>query len=146
MIIDNLPKQIQAAMKARDTIRLTTLQLLKSALDYERIEKHATLTAADELVVVKKEAKKRKDAIEAYTNAKRDDLVKKEQTELKVLEEFLPEQMPDEELAALIKETISDLGASSFADMGKVIGAVMSQTKGQADGSRVSALVKEALQ
>jgi uncharacterized protein YqeY len=145
MIIDTLPQQIQAAMKARDTIRLTTLQMLKSALNYKRIELLHDLSKEEELAVVRFEAKKRKDAIEAYEKAKRDDLAQKEKAELAILEEFLPAPMSDEELIKIIKSVIAKLGAASPGDTGKVIGAVLSQTKGATDGARVSALVKEEL-
>lgn len=146
MIIDNLPKQIAEAMKARDTIRLTTLQMLKSGLNYKRIDLQHDLTEEDELAVVRSEAKKRKDAIEAYTKAGRNELAEKEQSELKVLEEFMPQQMSDEELANIIKATVAELGAKSLADMGKVIGSVIGKTKGAAEGSRISALVKQELE
>jgi len=145
MIADHLTKQIQDAMKARDTIRLTTLQMLKSALNYKRIDLMHDLTDEDELAVVRTEAKKRRDAIDAYTKAKRNELAEKEQTELKILEEFLPQQMSNEELTKIVKSSIAELGATSMADMGKIIGSVMGKTKGSADGSRVSSLVKEEL-
>ena len=146
MIIDNLPKAIQEAMKARDTIRLTTLQMLKSAINYKRIELMHDLTNEDELAVVRSEAKKRRDAIEAYTKAGRNELAEKEQTELKILATFLPQQMSDEKLERIVNSTITKLGATSMADMGKVIGAVKATTKDAADGSRVSSLVKSKLQ
>lgn len=146
MIIDTLPQKIQEAMKARDTIRLTTLQMLKSAINYKRIDLMHDLTEEDELAVVRSEAKKRRDAIEAYTKAGRNELADKEQSELKVLEEFLPQQMSDEELTNIVKAVITELGATSMADMGKVIGSVIGRTKGAADGARVSALVKKELE
>ena len=95
--------------------------------------------------VLASQAKQRKDSITAYTEAGRQDLVDQESAELPYIEAYLPEQMGDEELEKLVQEAIDQVGASSPADMGKVMGAAMGKVKGQADGSRVSAMVKRLL-
>lgn len=145
MITDNISKLIGEAMKAHDEIRLSTLKLLSSALNYEFIAKQHPLNEEEQLNVVRKEAKKRKDAIEAYKLAKALDRAEKEEKELKILEEFLPTQMNDADLEVIVVEAIKETGASQLSDMGKVIGIVMQKTKGAADGSRVSLMVKSKL-
>jgi len=145
MIADTINQKIAQALKAKDEIRLSTLRLLSSALNYEFIAKQHKLSEEEELVVVAKEAKKRKDAIEAYEKAGAKDRAEKEKKELIILEEYLPEQMADEELTKLVEEAISLTGATTFADMGKVMGAVMAKVQGRADGGRVSSLVKQKL-
>jgi len=145
MIADTITQKIAEALKARDEIRLSTLRLLSSALNYEFIAKQHKLSEEEELVVVGREAKKRKDAIEAYQKAEAFDRAEKEQKELKILEEYLPQQMPDIELIKLVDEAISQTGAKIVADFGKVMGAVMPKVQGRAGGDRVSALVKEKL-
>lgn len=146
MIADTINQDIAKALKAKDEIRLSTLRLLSSALNYEFIAKQHVLTEEEELSVVRREAKKRKEAIEAYEKAGANDRAEKEKKELAVLEEFLPAQMPDEELIKIVDEAISTLGAASMADMGKVMGAVVPKVAGRADGGRISKLVSEKLQ
>lgn len=145
MIVPNINKLIAEALKARDQIRLSTLRMLSSAFNYERINLQHDLTEDEELSVVRKEAKKRKDAIEAYKNAKRDDLAEKEQKELEILQEFLPAEMSDDDLGKVVDEAIKEIGATDISKMGQVMGAVMKKTSGQADGSRVSSMVKSKL-
>lgn len=145
MITDSIQKQIAEAMKAKDEIRLSTLKMLSSSLHYGQIEKQHDLSEEEEIVVVQKEAKKRKDAIEAYEKAGATERAEKEKKELAVLMEFLPEQLSDTELEEIVKNAIETTGASSISDMGKVIGKVMGEAKGKADGKKVSELVKAQL-
>lgn len=145
MISDTLQKKINEAMKARDEVKLSTYRMLHSALSYEKIAKQRELNEEEELTVVRSEAKKRKDAIEAYSKANQIERADKEKKELELLEDYLPAQMEDQELESLVESAIQDTGASSMADMGKVIGSVMAKAQGRADGSRVSALVKSKL-
>lgn len=145
MIADTINQKIAEALKARDEIRLSTLRLLSSALNYEFIEKQHKLSEDEEIVVVRKEAKKRKEAIEAYKKALALDRAEKEEKELKILQEFLPSEMSDQELEKMVDQAISQVNASSISDMGKVIGIVMDKLKGKVDGSRVSDLAKKKL-
>jgi len=146
MINDTIKKQIVEAMKAKDEVRVATLKLLASELHNAVIaNKREALTAEDELVIVKREAKKRKDAIEAYKKAGADKRTEREAKELVILQEFLPEEMGEEELEKIVDEVVTQTKASTMSDMGKVMGAVMGKTKGQADGNKVSALVRKKL-
>ncbi|OGM02027.1 hypothetical protein A2115_02485 [Candidatus Woesebacteria bacterium GWA1_41_8] len=145
MIVGTINQKIAQALKAKDEIRLSTLRLLSSALNYEFIAKQHKLSDEEELVVVQKEAKKRKDAIEAYEKVNALDRAEKEKKEMAILYEFLPAQMSDENLTKLVEEAVREAGASAISDMGKVMGLVMTKVQGRADGGRVSALVKQKL-
>lgn len=151
MIAAKIQDLIGGALKADDQTRLSTLRMLGSAFNYEKIAKQHELTDEEEMEVVKKEAKKRKDAIEAYgkvtgeARQRAQEKLEQEKAELKVLEEFLPKQLGDEELEKIVDDAMKQTGASQMSDMGKVIGIVMGKAKGKADGSRVSQLVKERL-
>jgi len=148
-IMDRVTDEITAAMKARDKVRLRTLRGLRSSLMNKTIEKReggeAELDDAEQLAVVRKEVKQRKDSIEQFSDAGRDDLVAKEEEELEVLKEFMPEPMTDEKLRSTLQDIIDDIGASDMSDMGPVMGRVMGELRGKVDGSRVQSVVKELL-
>lgn len=145
MIAQTIKDQIKEAMKARDSVRLSTLKMLSAELHNATIDNHGELTEEQEIAVVKKEAKKRRDAIEAYEKAGSPDRAESERQELTILQEFLPAEMSDEDLEKAVSEVIVETNASSMADIGKVMSSVMAKTNGQADGSRVSAMVREKL-
>jgi hypothetical protein len=145
MITETINSKIHEAIKKGDELRATTLRLLSSSLHNAKIDKRGDLTEEEEIVVVQKEAKKRKDAIEAYEKAGAKDREKRERDELEILNEFLPKQLSDGQLEQLVEDAIGKTGASQMSDMGKVIGIVMGQAKGQVDGGRVSQLVKSKL-
>ncbi|MBX4206068.1 GatB/YqeY domain-containing protein [Candidatus Microgenomates bacterium] len=144
MIVDNLNKQIVEAMKAHDSVRVSTLKLLLSEIKNYQID-HPQMTQEEEMAVVKKEAKKRKDAVEAYSKANRVDLADKEALELTILKEYLPEEMSDSELERLVNEAITETSATSLQEMGKVIGLVVKKSADLADGAKVSSLVRQKL-
>ena len=154
MIVDTITQKIGEAMKAHDEVRLSTLRMLSSALNYEFIAKQHKLTTDEELAVVRHEAKKRKEAIEGLHLAqtklvgREEDLkshLEKEQKELEILQEFLPPEMPESELIKLVEATISETGALEIKDMGRVIGLVKQKSLGRADGAKTAQLVKEKL-
>ena len=134
-------------MREKDSTKVGTIRLLLSAIQYFEIQKQRDYQASDEEIVslIKKEVKKRKESIALYKQGKRDDLVEKETKELAILQAYLPEQMSEDEVRKIVEQTISETGASSIADMGKVMGILMPKVKGKADGSLVSNLVKQAL-
>ncbi len=145
MITDTINQQIATALKLREPIRLSTLRMLSSSFNYERIAQQRALTQEEELSVVAREAKKRREAIDMYKNAGELERADKEQKELVVLEEFLPKQLSDEELLEIVTYAISEAGATTMADMGKVIGLIKVKVGNQADGGRIAAMVKEKL-
>ncbi len=146
---DRITEEIKAAMKSQDKLRLETLRSIKKVL----LEKESTvrpsgqteLTEEQEIESLSQVAKQRRDSIEQYTNAKREDLAQKEAEELAIIETFLPAQMSDEEVESMIAQIIAQTGAASPKDMGKVMSAAMQQLKGKADGKKVQAIVKSKL-
>lgn len=151
MITPNLMKMIGDAMKARDSVRVSTLRGLSAELKNAKINKHdpnaevqAELTEAEEIAVIRKEAKKRKEAIEMYTKANALDQAENEKAELAILSEFLPAEVTEDELNKLIDESISETSAEGMKDMGRVIALVKQKNSG-VDGSKVAELVKARL-
>lgn len=146
---DQISEDIKAAMKAKDKVRLETVRSIKKVL----IEKESvirgqgqeTLTPDQEMETLMQQAKQRRDSIEQYRQAGRDDLADSEAAELAIIEEYLPKQLSEAEIAAVVEEAIAKVGASSPKDMGKVMGPVMQQLKGQADGKKVQEIVKTKL-
>lgn len=145
MIAQDLQKMIGEAMKARDELRLSTLRLLSSAFNYEKIEKQHDLTDEEESAVIRRQAKQRKDSAEAFTSAGEKVRADKELAELKILQEFLPPDISEEELEKVVSEAITSTGASTIADMSKVMGVVKNKAP-SADGGKVAELVRAKLQ
>lgn len=138
--------ELKQAMKSKDEVALRTLRAIKSAILLEKTSgSNKELTEADEMKMLQKLAKQRKDSLEIYQQQGRDDLATKEQEELSVIEKFLPQPMSQEELEAALKDIITQVGASSPADMGKVMGVATKQLAGKADGKTISSTVKQLL-
>lgn len=142
---EKLKEDLKQAQLSRDEVKVSTLRLLISEINNARISKGEDLNEEDILGVVRREAKKRKEAAEAFRSGDREEQARKEEAELAILEAYLPAQLSTEELTKLVEDSITELGAKSPSDMGKVIGRVLSKSGGAADGSTVSALVKEKL-
>lgn len=145
MIAKTLQQKIGEALKAQDKIRLSTLRMLSSSFNYERINLQHELSDEEEIAVIRREAKKRKDSIDAYSKAGRQELADQEQKELEILQEFLPAPITEEEIEKAVEAAISQLGATSMSDMGKVMGVAMKKLQGNADGNKVSATVRQKL-
>lgn len=144
MIHKNLQSLIAVALKSHDEVRTSTLRLLLSAFNYEQIEKQRELTDEEEMVVIKREAKKRKESIEMYKNAGAPDRAAKEEAEYKILEEYLPPEVSEEEIIQLTNEAINQLGVKTMADIGKVIGFVKGKAP-NADGGKIAQIVRQKL-
>ena len=140
-----LDQDLTTSMKEGIVARTAVLRLLKTSLKNEQIKQGAELTDEQALKVVQREAKQRRDSIDQYTKGGRDDLAASEQAELEIIQTFLPEQMGEVELAGIVDSVIAETGATSAAQMGVVIGAVMKLVAGKADGAAVSALVRQKL-
>jgi len=148
MLKDIIQEDLKQAMLAKAEEKLSTIRMLKSALQYFEIQKGgAGYSATDEDVVdvVGREIKKRRESIEMFEKGNRQELADKEKRELEVLQTYLPEQMSEEEIRTLVDQTISAMGATTMQDMGKVMGALSEKTKGKAEGSLVSTIVREKL-
>ena len=143
MIKQKIQDQIVVALKAGDKVRLDVLRFILSSIKYAEIEKQKELTDDEIVSLLKKEVKKRKEAIEMFKKGGRTEGIEKEEKQIVVINEFLPEKISQEELEKIISEVISSSGADP--QMGKVIGTVMGKIKGQADGSEVARIVKEKL-
>ena len=141
--------ELKSAMKQKDTERLRVLRSLKAKILEKEISERkggeAELSDDQVVEVLMKAAKQRKESIEQFEKGDRKDLADKERAELDIIEEFLPQMMSEEEVRADVKKQIGELGASSMADMGKVMGVMMGRLKGKAEGSMVSRIVKEEL-
>ena len=146
---ERIDAEIKAAMKSKDKVRLETVRSIKKfILEKEvslRPSGQETLTEAQEMEILVQIAKQRRDSIEQYRKGGREDLVAQEAAELAIVEEYLPRQMSDEEVSAVIDEVIATVGATSAKDLGKVMGAAMQQLKGKADGNKIQDMVKAKL-
>jgi uncharacterized protein YqeY len=148
MTKQDLQTKLKESMLAKDELRTSVLRMLLSSINYYEIQKGgAGYTATDEdvLSVTQSQAKQRRDSIEEYKKAQRQELVDKEQKELEILQAYLPAQMSEEEVKKIIDQTVSETGASTIQDMGKLMGALNGKLKGKADMGFVSNLVKQKL-
>lgn len=145
---ETVMSDLKEAMKAKDTVALTTLRALKTALTNAAIEsgnKDNVVEEADALAIVRKQIKQRQDSIEQFEKADRPELAQSEKAEIVVLERYLPAALSAEEVASIVAEAIGETGATSRADMGKVMGAVQAKAEGRADGKTLSQEVMKHL-
>lgn len=146
-LADQISADLTASMKARESIRTTTLRSVVAAIKNARVAEGRTADLTDEEVrdLIAREAKKRTEAAEAFRSAGRGELAEREATELEILRHYLPAQLDDAELAAIVDAAIAETGASGPGDLGRVMSAVMPQVKGRADGRQVNAAVRQRL-
>ncbi|GIN70979.1 hypothetical protein J14TS2_14540 [Bacillus sp. J14TS2] len=143
---DQLNEDMKQAMKSKEKDRLSVVRMLKAAIQNEAIKLgKKQLTEDEELTVLSREVKQRKDSLHEFEKAGREDLVTKIQSELVFVQEYMPTQLSEEEVEAIVTAAIAETNASSKADMGKVMGVLMPKVKGKADGSLVSKLVQKHL-
>lgn len=146
MLIEKLAADLKQSMLAKDAARTSTLRMLKSAIEYYKIEKkQESLTDADVTGVIKKQIKQRQDSIDGFTTGGRMDLVAQEQAELVVLKAYLPDELSPAQVEELVQAAIAEVGATTKTDMGKVMKAVQAKTAGRADNRLVSQLVAARL-
>ena len=143
---EQIEDDFKEAMKDQDKERMSTLRMLKSALQNKTKEEGGDLDDEDVIQVLSKEAKSRRDSIEQYEDGDRPELAEKERRELELIEEYLPDPLDEEELEELVDEVIEDVGASDMSDMGEVMGRIMPEVRGQVDGDLVNEKVRERLQ
>ncbi|MGE0330894.1 MAG: GatB/YqeY domain-containing protein [Ramlibacter sp.] len=142
---DQITDDMKAAMRAKDSERLGTIRLLTAAMKQKEVDERIELDDAAVIAIVDKMLKQRKDSIDAFEKAGRQDLADKEIAEVKVLQVYLPARLSADEVAAEVKAIVAELGAKGPGDMGKVMGAVKAKLAGKADMGQVSAAVKAAL-
>ncbi len=144
-MLDLIQSDLKTAMLAHEEAKVSTLRMLVSELRNAQIAKGSELTQEDSVSVVQKEVKKRREASEAFEKGGRTDSAEQEREEAKILEAYLPAQMSEEELTAIVDQAINDSGATTMADMGRVMGMIREKVGQSADPSRISALVKSKL-
>nr|WP_302104481.1 GatB/YqeY domain-containing protein [Polycladomyces sp. WAk] len=143
--MERLNQDMKTAMKNKEKTKLSVIRMLRSEIKNEEIQRQHELSDEEVIEVLMRELKKRKDALQQFEDAGRDDLVQQLREEIAVIEPYLPEQLSEEELRELVREVVQETGASSKADMGKVMKAIMPRVKGRADGKLVNRLVQEVL-
>ena len=143
--MEQITQATKDAMKNKDSATLSTLRMLRSAIKNKEIDAQKELSEEDVLAVIKSQVKQLKDSLTSFEQAGRNDLAEPVKAEIAVLEKYLPAQMSDEDLEKKVQEAIGHVGATSKADMGKVMGAAMKAVAGQADGGRVKATVEKLL-
>ena len=145
LLKDRITEDMKAAMRARDSDRLSTIRLLLAAIKQREVDERITLDDAQIVALIDKQIKQRKDSVAAFESAGRNDLVEKESAEQRVLEAYLPQRLTADEITAAVARIVAAVGASGPADMGKVMAAVKNELAGKADMGLVSAAVKSAL-
>ncbi|MCR8659217.1 GatB/YqeY domain-containing protein [Paenibacillus endoradicis] len=143
---DRLTDDMKQAMKSQDKFKLSTIRMMRASIKNLEIDLKRPLDDSEVLDILSREIKQRKDSLQEFEKAGRNDLVVNLATEIDIISKYLPEQLTEEEIQEIVRQTIQELGASSKADMGKVMGALMPKTKGRADGRLVNNAVQQFLQ
>ncbi|MEF2094006.1 GatB/YqeY domain-containing protein [Bacillus sp. CFBP9009] len=144
-LLERLNNDMKQAMKNKEKDKLSVIRMLKASIQNEAMKQRQDLTDDEELTVLSRELKQRKDSLQEFENAGRSDLVDKVRTELVYVEAYMPEQLSEEDISNIVQQTIEEVNATSKADMGRVMGALMPKVKGKADGSLVNKLVQQHL-
>lgn len=142
---DQLMSDLKEAMKAKDTVRKATITMLRSQIKQFEVDNRADVSEEQIIDIIAKQVKQKNAAIEEFEKAERSDLVDEAKREIEVLMAYLPKQLTEEEIRAIVAQTVSEVGATSQKDMGKVMGALAPKTKGKADNKLVSQVVRELL-
>ncbi|CAD5898429.1 MULTISPECIES: GatB/YqeY domain-containing protein [Carnobacterium] len=144
-LLTTLNEDMKTAMRAKDKETLSVVRMLKASLQNEQIKLGEELNADQELTILAREMKQRRDSVAEFKKADRQDLVDKTQAEIEIVEKYMPKQLSEDEIKTIVSAAIAKVGASSMKDFGQVMGAVMPETKGKADGNEVNRIVKELL-
>ena len=145
-LLTTLNEDMKQAMRAKDKESLQVIRMLKASIQNEQIKKGQELDDEEELTVLSREMKQRRDSLTEFEKADRTDLADKVKKEIVIVEKYLPAQLSEAGIRAIVQEAITKTGATSSKEFGKVMGAVMPKVKGKADGNQVNAIVKELLQ
>ncbi|SFF00304.1 hypothetical protein SAMN05216378_4691 [Paenibacillus catalpae] len=143
---DRLNDDMKQAMRNQDKFKLTTIRMIRAAVKNLEIDLKRPLEDTEVVDILSREIKQRKDSLQEFSKAGRDDLVTDLSAEIEIISQYLPVQLTEEEIKAIVTQTIQELGASSKAEMGKVMGALLPKTKGRADGKLVNQYVQQFLQ
>lgn len=140
-----LQEDLKASMKNKDTVRKSVVTLIRASIKQYEVDNRVELDEEGIIDIISKQLKQRRDGLIEFKKANREDLVSETEAEIEVLKEYLPRQLSEEELNEIIKHTISEVGATSIKDMGKIMSAMMPKVKGRADGKLINELVKNNL-
>ncbi|WP_379138159.1 GatB/YqeY domain-containing protein [Paenibacillus sp. sgz500958] len=143
---ERLNEDMKQAMRDKDKFTLSTIRMIRSTIKYLEIDLKRTLDDNEVLDILSREIKQRKDALQEFENAGRDELAASTKAEIEIIHKYLPEQLTEEEIKVIVQQTIQETGASSKSDMGKVMSALMPKVKGRADGKLVNQAVQQFLQ
>lgn len=144
--VEQLNQDMKQAMKNKDKETLSVIRMVKASLQNESIKLgNKELSEEEELTILSRELKQRKDSLQEFKSAGRDDLVKKLEIEINILQEYMPNQLTEDELEAIVQSTIQEVAATSKKDMGKVMSAILPKVKGKADGAQINKLVLKYL-
>lgn len=138
-------EEMKNAMREKDTMKKNVVTMVRSAIKQYEVDNRVELDDEGVTEIIAKEVKKRRDSLPEYEKSGREDLIVNLKAEIEYLSKYLPEQMSEDEIRSVVKAVIADTGAQGMKDMGKVMGAVIAQTKGRADGKIINAIVKECL-
>jgi uncharacterized protein YqeY len=144
-LVEQLQEDMKLAMKSRDVLRLSTIRLLRSSVSYARIDKGDELTDDEVLEVLSRQAKQRRETIDAADAGGRSDIADKERAELEIVNAYLPKQLDEAEIEAIAREVVAQVGATDPKDRGKVMGPLMQRIRGKADGKLAGAVVEKLL-
>ena len=142
---EKLQEDLKSSMKNKDTIRKSVVTLIRAAIKQHEVDNRVELADDAIIDIISKQLKQRKDSLAEFEKANRDDLVEETKSEIQVLEEYLPQQLSEEELEKIVIETIAEVGATSMKDMGKIMAIIKPKTAGRADGRKINELVKKNL-
>jgi uncharacterized protein len=143
---ERLNEDMKQAMKDKDKFKLSTIRMIRSTIKYLEIDLKRTLDEDEVLDILSREIKQRKDALQEFEKAGRDELAASTKAEIEIIHKYLPEQLTEEEIKVIVQQTIQETGASSKSEMGKVMSALMPKVKGRADGKLVNQAVQQFLQ
>jgi uncharacterized protein len=145
-LAERLNEDMKQAMKDGNKFRLQTIRMVRASIKNQEIELRRPLDDNDTLNILSRELKQRRDSLQDFERGGRDDLVSNVKAEIEIITEYLPQQLTEEEVKAIVLQTMQETGASSKADLGKLMGALMPKVKGLADGKLVNAIVQQSLQ
>lgn len=145
-LAERLNEDMKQAMRDGNKFRLSTIRMVRAAIKNQEIELRRPLEDNDTLNILSRELKQRRDSLEDFERGGREDLVSNVKAEIEIITEYLPQQLNEEEVKAIVLQTMQETGASSKADLGKLMGALMPKVKGIADGKLVNAIVQQSLQ
>ncbi|GAA3646920.1 GatB/YqeY domain-containing protein [Asaccharospora irregularis] len=141
-----LQEDLKSSMKNKDTVKKSVVTLIRASIKQHEVDNRVELDDDAIIDIISKQLKQRRDALDEFKKADREDLVSETEAEIEVLKEYLPQQLSEEELNQIVKDTISEVEATSMKDMGKIMSAIKPKIKGRADGKLVNELVKKNLQ